>query len=111
MINASHIEFSMPAPRPANVRRAMLIGWLGPALSAAGLAWVALNAVLDPAPEPATLRYFMFDAPHLMITVGIAVSFLFVPLAVQVALSGADDTDIPDFSENPMPGESQWSSM
>ena len=77
--------------------RATAIGMLGPAISLVGLIWIVLDALLDPTPEAANFRYFLFDSPHMMIAVGTIVSALCVPIAIQVARARPEELELPDF--------------
>jgi hypothetical protein len=80
----------------SNRARAIAIGMLGPAISGAGFAWILAKALLVD-PERATFRYFIFDAPHLMIAAGIISSLLCIPIAVSVALADEAELEIPAF--------------
>ena len=76
--------------------RALLIGILGPSIGGIGLAWVfARSLIVDPGGS--TFRSFLFDAPHLLLAVGIVVSFVCLPVAVEVALASPEDAEIPIF--------------
>lgn len=77
--------------------RATVIGMLGPGISLAGLIWIALEALVDPTPEAASFRYFLFDSPHLMVAVGALVSVVCVPISVQVARAAPEELALPDF--------------
>ena len=77
--------------------RATAIGMLGPAISLVGLIWIVLDALLDPTPEAANFRYFLFNSPHMMIAVGTVVSALCVPIAIQVARARPEELELPDF--------------
>ena len=77
--------------------RATAIGMLGPAISLVGLIWIVLDALLDPTPEAASFRYFLFNSPHMMIAVGTVVSALCVPIAIQVARAQPEELELPDF--------------
>jgi hypothetical protein len=81
----------------SNRTRALVIGLIGPVLSAAGLVWMLLAAALEPNPESADFRYFLFDSPHLMVAVGVAVSALLVPISVAVAIAEPEDVELPVF--------------
>jgi len=81
----------------AGRKRAILIGLLGPAISALGFAWVLLGSATDGSPDPATFRYFLFSAPHLVIGIGVAVSFVCIPLALDVGEASQEDLEIPVF--------------
>lgn len=76
--------------------RSLLIGMFGPALQAVGLLWVLLNAVIGSGRE-LTLRYLIFEPAHLVILVGILVSVVSIPVAIQVALAAPEEMEIPTF--------------
>ncbi|MEO6198207.1 MAG: hypothetical protein ABIP58_08920 [Dehalococcoidia bacterium] len=71
----------------SNRTRALAIGLIGPAISGLGLVWVFFDAALDPTPESANLRFFLFDSAHLVTSIGVLVSALCTPLAISVALA------------------------
>ncbi len=77
--------------------RAIAIGMLGPAICFVGLIWIVLDALLDPTPEAANFRYFLFDSPHLMIAVGTIVSAICLPISIQVARAQPEELELPDF--------------
>jgi hypothetical protein len=88
--------------------RALLIGLMGPAICGLGLLWLLAEAALDPTPETADLRFFIFDSAHLVIAMGVMVSAICVPLALQVAKAEPEDVEIPIFdaemeAEDPEP--------
>ncbi len=77
--------------------RATAIGMLGPSITLIGLIWIVLDALFDPTPEAANLRYFLFDSPHMIIAVGTIVSAVCVPIAIQVARAQPEELELPDF--------------
>jgi hypothetical protein len=81
----------------SNRTRALVIGLIGPVLSAAGLVWVLLAAALERNPESADFRYFLFDSPHLMIAVGVVASALLLPIALAVRVAAPEDVELPVF--------------
>lgn len=88
----------------SNYARALLIGSFGPAISGAGFLWMlAKSLVIDP--ERTTFRYFMFDAPHLMIAVGIIVGLACVPVSLSVAIAEPEDVALPAFDTELEPNE------
>jgi hypothetical protein len=82
----------------SNRTRALAIGLIGPAISGLGLGWVLLDAALDPTPESANLRFFLFDSAHLVIGIGVLVSALCTPLAISVALATPEEIEMPLFT-------------
>ncbi len=77
--------------------RALLIGIIGPILQAIGLAWVLLKAVVDPGGVELTVRYLIFDSAHLIIAVGILVSVVCIPVALEVARAEPEDVELERF--------------
>lgn len=76
--------------------RSLLIGMFAPALQAVGLLWVLLRALIDSGRE-LTIRYLIFDPAHLIIFVGIVVSAVSIPVAIQVALAAPEELELPTF--------------
>lgn len=74
--------------------RAMLIGMVGPALQGVGLAWMLLKALVDSGRAELTFRYVIFDPAHLMVFVGIAVSVVCLPVAIQVARAAPEELEL-----------------
>ncbi len=74
--------------------RALLIGILGPLLEAVGLLWVVLKAVVEPGGAELTLRYVIFDSAHLILVVGVLVSVVCIPVAIQVAQAEPEDVEL-----------------
>ena len=79
----------------SNRTRSLAIGLIGPAISGLGLVWVLFDAVLDPTPESANLRFFLFDSAHLVIGIGVLVGALCTPLAISVALATPEQIEMP----------------
>lgn len=83
----------------SNEIRSVLIGLLGPAVSAAGLLWVVLKQLLHTAPTM-TSRYVVFDPAHLLIAAGILIAAICLPVAIEVASAAPDEVRIPDFESD-----------
>ena len=86
--------------------RALLIGMFGPALQAVGLLWVLLNALVN---QPhLTFRYVIFEPAFLVIAVGILLSAVCIPLALQVAVASPEEVELELFETRPAeaPGQS-----
>lgn len=81
----------------SNDVRSVLIGLIGPAVSAAGLLWVVLKPVLQDAPTM-SFRYLVFDPAHLVIAAGILISVICLPVAIEVVSAAPDEVRIPDFA-------------
>jgi hypothetical protein len=80
----------------SNRTRAVVIGLLGPAVSVLGLLWTLADAAAGSV-ETANLRYFLFDSPHLVIAMGVVLSFLCVPIAIEVARAQPEEVELPVF--------------
>jgi hypothetical protein len=83
----------------SNQKRALVIGMLGPAISGLGLIWAFAKSLLQANPDQADFRYLLFDSPHLVIAVGIVVSFVCLPIALGVILASEEALEIPVFDE------------
>lgn len=77
--------------------RAFLIGIIGPVLQLIGLGWVLLKAVVDPGGAELTVRYLIFDSAHLIIAVGVLVSVVCIPVALEVAQAEPEDVELERF--------------
>lgn len=76
------------------------MGLLGPVVSATGLLWLAVDSLADPRTGKFGFHHLMFNAPHLVIAAGVALSFVAVPLALKVALATEEDVEIPLFDRD-----------
>jgi hypothetical protein len=83
----------------SNEVRSVLIGLIGPAVSAAGLLWVVLKPLLQDAPTM-SVRYLVFDPAHLLIAAGTFISVICLPVAIEVASAAPDEVRIPDFASD-----------
>jgi hypothetical protein len=88
----------------SNEFRSVLIGLIGPAVSAAGLLWVVLKPLLQDAPTM-NVRYLVFDPAHLLIAAGILISIICLPVAIEVASAAPDEVRILDFAADEADGE------
>jgi hypothetical protein len=86
--------------------RAMLIGLLGPALQAAGVAWDLLEHGVLARSEIGhlTFEHVISGPAHLMMATGFAVSIICIPLALQVAIAGREELEAPAH-ESDVPSE------
>ncbi len=73
--------------------RAIAIGMFGPFVQGVGLLWVLANALLDSGRE-LTLRYVIFDSAHLVLFVGMLLSVVCLPIALEVAASAPEDVEL-----------------
>jgi len=78
--------------------RALLIGMLGPALQAAGVAWDLLeHGVFAPAGgELITVTHIVSGPAHLLMATGFAVSVVCIPIALEVAAASPEELARPD---------------
>lgn len=86
--------------------RALLIGMFGPALQAVGLVWDLLaHAVFaQHGGDQFTLRHILIDPAHLIIVVGLLLSVICIPLALQVAGASPQELEIPDLDSEEAAG-------
>src|SRR3972149_5305705 len=73
--------------------RAIAIGMFGPFVQGAGLLWVLANALLDSG-RGLSFRYVSFDPAHLVIFVGILLSVVCLPIALEVAAAAPEDVEL-----------------
>ncbi len=85
---------------PASVR-ALLIGMLGPALQAAGVAWDLLEHGVFARGELShlTFEHIISGPAHLLMATGLAVSVVCIPLALQVATASPEELESPAHGE------------
>jgi hypothetical protein len=91
--------------------RALLIGMLGPALQAAGVAWDLLEHGVFARSEVGhlTLEHVVSGPAHLMMATGLALSVICIPIALQVATASPEELARPDdiTSDEEVAGELQ----
>ena len=80
--------------------RAIAIGMFGPFLQGVGLLWVLANALLDSG-RGLSLRYVSFDPAHLVLFVGILLSIVCLPIALEVAAAAPEDVELELFEPEP----------
>jgi hypothetical protein len=80
--------------------RALVMGLLGPLVSATGLLWLAVDSVADPRTGRFGIHHLMFNAPHLVIAAGVALSFIAIPMALRVAVARPGEVEIPVFDRD-----------
>jgi hypothetical protein len=79
--------------------RALIIASFGPALQAVGLLWALVNALVA---EPRfTFRYVVFDPAHLVILVGVLLSVVCIPIALEVAAASPEEVELELFEPDP----------
>ena len=91
--------------------RALIIGFMGPAIQATGFIWQVLHFYLYHLHDSFSVRHLLFEPGFLMVVVGFLVSLVCVPLATEVAAARPDELEIPAFGEDdemqgalPLPG-------
>jgi hypothetical protein len=77
-------EFSIHANQGDHYRDDGTIDWL-----TVGFFWLLIKALAESNHPSATFRYFIFDPPHLLMLVGIAVSAVSLPIALEVSKATA----------------------
>ena len=75
--------------------RALLIGMIGPALQAAGVAWDLLEHGVLARDQigQLTFEHIIGGPAHLMMAVGFAVSVICIPIALQVATARQEELE------------------
>jgi len=85
--------------------RAIAIGMFGPFVQGVGLLWVLANALLDSG-RGLSLRV-IFDPAHLVVFVGMLLSLVCLPIALEVAAAAAADVELelfePEAGSQPAP--------
>ena len=82
--------------------RAIAIGMFGPFVQGVGLLWVLANALLDSGRGLSlSLRYVSFDPAHLVVFVGILLSVVCLPIALEVAAAAPEDVELELFEPEP----------
>lgn len=86
--------------------RAIAIGMFGPFVQGVGLLWVLANALLDSG-RGLSLRYVSFDPAHLVLFVGMLLSVVCLPIALEVAAATPEDVELelfePEAGSQPSP--------
>jgi len=89
--------------------RALLIGMLGPALQAAGVAWDLIEHGVFARSEigQLTLQHIVTGPAHLLMATGLALSAICIPIALQVATARPEELARPEdiVSDAELPGE------
>ncbi len=81
------------------LRRARIIGAMGPGVFLLGLTWAILRVVLtDPT---LSLRAIAFAPPHQMMVVGVLISIICIPVALAVREATPEELALPGFVETP----------
>src|SRR3990172_3505659 len=73
--------------------RAIAIGMFGPLVQGVGLLWLLANALLDSG-RGLSLRYVSFDPAHLVLFVGMLLSLVCLPIALEVAAAAREDVGL-----------------
>jgi len=80
--------------------RAIAIGMFGPLVQGVGLLWLLANALLDSG-RGLSLRYISFDPAHLVVFVGMLLSLVCLPIALEVAAAAPEDVELELFEPEP----------
>jgi len=83
-------------------RRALLIGFLGPAIQAVGIGWEVLHVLVSHWSEPLSARHFLYEPPFLLVIVGFLVAAVCLPVAIEVAQASEEEVAIPVYSPEPV---------
>ena len=73
--------------------RAIAIGMFGPFVQGVGLLWVLANAQFNSG-SYLSLSFVMFDPPHLVVFVGMLLSAVCLPVALEVAAAAPEDVEL-----------------
>ncbi|HLG11323.1 MAG TPA: hypothetical protein VI876_06135 [Dehalococcoidia bacterium] len=85
-------------------RRAYVIGLLGPALQAIGLTWEALHVLIAHWSQPLSARHLAYEPGVLLLIVGLFVSLVCIPVAIEVAQAKERELEIPVYEPEAQPG-------
>jgi len=80
--------------------RATAIAMFGPFVQAIGLLWLLADALLDSG-RGLSLSYISFDPAHLVVFVGILLSVICLPVALEVAAAAPEDVELELFEPEP----------
>lgn len=78
-------------------QRALILGLAGPAIQVLGFVWEGAHLTFGHGGEPLAARHLFFEPGVLVIAVGLLVSLVCVPVALEVARASTDDLEIPAF--------------
>ena len=78
-------------------KRALLVGLAGPAIQVVGFVWTIAHLLLVHLHDPLTPRHIVFETPFLVIFVGLLVSIVCIPVALEVARASEAELEIPVF--------------
>ena len=78
-------------------RRALIIGLMGPALQLAGFLFEVAHILWIHLHQPLSARHILFEPGFLLIFVGLLVTLICVPVAIEVASAREEDVELPLF--------------
>jgi hypothetical protein len=77
--------------------RALIVGFVGPAIQAIGITWTLLHLLIVHVHEPLSTRHIVFETPFLLIFVGFLLSLVCIPVALEVARATEEEVALPLF--------------
>ncbi|HWO73052.1 MAG TPA: hypothetical protein VNN21_05800 [Dehalococcoidia bacterium] len=83
-------------------RRALLIGFLGPAIQSVGIGWEVLHVLVSHWSEPLSARHFFYEPPFLLIVVGFLVTVVCIPVSLEVVKASEEEVAIPVYGPEPV---------
>jgi hypothetical protein len=78
--------------------RALVIGLAGTAIQLVGILWLAGHVLVSHLHDPISARHMVFEPPFLTIFVGFLVTFVTIPVALEVARATPEEVAIPVFT-------------
>jgi hypothetical protein len=74
---------------------------MGPAMQGFGLSWLGIHMLWRHWGGTLTARHLMYEPGALIAVAGLVVTFICVPLAIEVGRASEEDLDIPVFEPEP----------
>lgn len=73
---------------------------IGPAIQLVGFSWLGLHVLLSHHDTPLSARHLVLEPPLMVIFVGLLVSLICVPVALEVTRASEEELRIPVFGES-----------
>lgn len=73
---------------------------LGPAIQLVGFLWLGVHLLLSHHHTPLSARHLILEPPLMVIFVGLLVSFVCLPVALEVTRASEEELRIPVFGES-----------